>query len=198
MLRALLGSDSDDDARGEDNTRVYNDMGPTIFYLYGDGLMSILVEEEDHTIIRLKSSVDRAWKDLVARHGSANHIPHANELPDDDGWSYAHDMAHWHICVQDEEDRETRGARALKKAYDELAERERDDEFHWWYEVVMQRQEPKGAEEPALQVLMSWEYGSPIEGKEYEGVWWFTGVRWADEAEPALKYHGNNLPYIPC
>ncbi|KZV73333.1 hypothetical protein PENSPDRAFT_305942 [Peniophora sp. CONT] len=164
--------------------------------------MSVIVEEEDYSIIRLKSSVDRAWKDLVTRHGGADNIP------EDRDWDYATDMAHWHVYVEDEASaRVTVGARALKKVYDDMMEKERmmrDVEDHWWYEVTMQRQKPEGENKSALEVLMEWDDGqdeSQVEGKGCEGVWWITGIKWADEAEPALKYFGNNIPYDnpnPC
>ena len=169
-----------------------------MFYLYGDGLLSVMVEEGDYALIRLKSSVDRAWKDISSGHDGADKGSGEED-------EYALDMAHWHIYVDDEESRNTVGALALKKTYDDLTEKEKgSDDAHWWYTVTMQRAEPEGEDEPALEVVLEWDDGSDesqVEGERYHGVWWITNVQWADEADPALKYFGENIPYEnpnPC
>ena len=159
------------------------------FLTYGDAMLIFSGETEWETIWR-KDAVYEAYAKADAER--------AKEKPDKAFESYCasfscvEHIAQWSFGITDEES--CKGARAQKlvKLWDEEVKTKKKDQ--WWYELFMQREEPQGKEDPALEVTMGFYEGAEDDGKAGEGTWWVTGFRPADETHPALKHFHDYMP----
>ncbi|KZV73338.1 hypothetical protein PENSPDRAFT_750276 [Peniophora sp. CONT] len=180
--------DESESSSNKDDPSTVDVIGETeTFYLYGDAMITVFEYDDMEYIIRRKSAINQAWRELERKKANSHGT---------DSWEdgYAEHMAHWEIHVADE-DESRKGPRA-QKLVKQWGRRFELKEQPWWYEILMQRKEPPGEDDAAIEVVLSHVHGPDAEGRLGDGTWWITAFKAADETQPALKYFTDNIPYI--
>ena len=172
--------DDDDDDPAKPNEKAYPLVGPGphTFYLWADGISSLIEMADDQQYVVLKSAALDAFKPVAS-------------LPEDEQTDaiveHLDILRTWFIEATDEA-REASGAQALvakwndgsfKRKDEEDADKDEEDEdkdddeggegVQWWYEVVLQQKRP-AEDSPHIEVTL-----------EDAGIWYLTDIKAADK-----------------
>ncbi|VDB95973.1 unnamed protein product [Peniophora sp. CBMAI 1063] len=165
-----------------------------VFLTYGDAMLLICDEPcSEHETIWRRSAIHEACAKVQAekeKEEKENSDSQDRYRGSDDCVEH---IAFWTFNPADE-DHSRRGPRAQKLVdlWTEVCKTEKEDQR--FYEVFMQRDEPQGEDDAALEVVLDYEAGDRDDGKAGEGTWWVTGFQAADETHPALQHFDDYMP----
>ncbi|VDB95972.1 unnamed protein product [Peniophora sp. CBMAI 1063] len=162
-----------------------------IFITHGDAMLGLFEgpNGEEDTVWR-KAAVHEAWATITANTTRGDDGPQRACRSSSRNVEY---IACWKFNLADDENSSVRAQKLVQSWKDG---RQIEKEGQWWYELLMQRSEPQGEDEPALKLVLEYDAGEKADGRACEGTWWMTGFLPADETHPALKhFHADMLEY---